>query len=72
MDWPLYICIIKTGQNMTQTKAPSVFLSIEQFDMDLEDCLTIIQEPTRSNHYYVCEYVSPALYKSIIHIYLTK
>jgi hypothetical protein len=50
----------------------TVYLSIEQFDKDLEDCLTIITEPTKNKQYYVCEYVSPALYKSIVHIYITK
>lgn len=49
-----------------------VYLSIEQFDKDLEDCLTIIKEPTKRNPYYVCEYISPAPYKSIVHIYITK
>ena len=47
-----------------------VYLSIEQFDKDLEDCLTIIKSPTKLNPYYVCEYVSHALYKSIVHIYI--
>ena len=49
-----------------------IYLSIEQFDKYLEDFLTIIKEPTRKNQYYVCEYISPALYKSIVHIYITK
>lgn len=57
---------------MVSTATKQVYLSIEQFDKDLEDCLTIITEPTQSNPYYVCEYVSPALYKSIIHVYITK
>jgi len=49
-----------------------VYLSIEQFNKDLDECLTIITEPTDTVHYYVCEYVSFALYKSIVHIYITK
>jgi hypothetical protein len=49
-----------------------VYLSIEQFNKDLEDCLTIIKEPAQRNPYYVCEYVSPALYKSIVNIYTIK
>ena len=57
---------------MTSTATNQVYLSIEQFDEDLEYCLTIITEPTSRNPYYVCEYVSPALYKSIVHIYITK
>jgi hypothetical protein len=57
---------------MKIVKVKEVYLSIENFDKDLEDCLTIIKEPTSSNQYYVCEYVSPALYKSIVHIYINK
>jgi hypothetical protein len=57
---------------MTTTATKNVYLSIEEFDKDLEYCLTIILEPTKENPYYVCEYVSPALYKSIVHIYITK
>ena len=54
------------------TVTKQVYLSIEQFDKDLEDCLTIITEPTQRNPYYVCEYFSAALYKSIVHIYINK
>ena len=54
------------------TKTDDVYLTLEAFDKDLEDCLTIITEPTRRNPYYVCEYVSPSLYKSIVHIYIIK
>lgn len=57
---------------MTNTATKKVYLSIEQFNKDLEDCLTIITYPTHRNPYYACEYVSPALYKSIVHIYITK
>jgi hypothetical protein len=57
---------------MANTAIKQFYLSIEQFDKNLEDCLTIITEPTQRNPYYVCEYVSPALYKSIVHIYITK
>ena len=57
---------------MKSIATKQVYLSIEQFDKDLEDCLTIITEPTQINPYYVCEYISPALYKSIVHIYIIK
>ena len=59
---------------MKNTMAPTkqVYLSIEQFDKDLTDCLTIIMKPTNCNPYYICEYISPALYKSIVHIYIYK
>jgi hypothetical protein len=57
---------------MTTTAPKQVYLSVDRFNKDLDDCLTIITEPTKRNPYYVCEYVSPALYKSIAHIYITK
>jgi hypothetical protein len=57
---------------MASTVTKQVYLSIEQFDKDLEDWLIIITEPTQRNPYYVCEYVSPTLYKSIVHVYITK
>ena len=56
----------------TLKEIKDVYLSIEQFDKDLEECLTIIKEPTKRIPYYVCEYVSPALYKFIVHVYVTK
>lgn len=56
---------------MISTATKKVYLTLEN-DRDLEDCLTIILEPTQCNTYYVCEYVLPALYKSIVHIYITK
>ena len=55
-----------------QTSSPKeIYLSIEQFNKELEDCLTIIKEPTKINKYYVCEYISAGLYKSIVHIYIS-
>ena len=43
-------------------------VTIDQFTRDLETCLTILKEPTKKTPYYVCEYISPALYKTIIHV----
>lgn len=62
----------QTIRQMENTVTKKVFLSIDQFDKDLEYCLTIIIEPTSRNPYYVCEYVFHALYKSIVHVYITK
>ena len=56
---------------MKNLSPKQIYLSIEQFNKELEDCLTIIKEPTKINKYYVCEYISAALYKSIVHIYIT-
>jgi hypothetical protein len=47
-----------------------VYLTQQEFDRDLEDCLTIINYPGKYHNYYVVEYISPALYKSIVHIYI--
>jgi hypothetical protein len=57
---------------MTNPATKEIYLTIQQFDKDLKNCLTIIKEPTHNNSYYVCEYVSFALYKSIVHIYINK
>ena len=53
-----------------KTATKNVFLTIEEFDRDLEICLLIISEPTKIKPYYVCEYTSAALYKSIVHVYI--
>ena len=50
----------------------NVFLTIDEFDRDLEICLLIISEPTKRKPYYVCEYTSSALYKSMVHVYIKK
>jgi hypothetical protein len=60
---------IKKSKIMNATK--KVYLTNEYFQKDLQECLTIIAEPTETNLFYVCEYVSPALYKSIVNVYIT-
>ena len=57
---------------MTTTAPKQVYLSIEQFDKDLENDLTIIKEPTKRKPYYVCECASASISKSIVHIYITR
>jgi hypothetical protein len=54
---------------MNATK--KVYLTKEYFEKYLQECLTIIKEPNQTNLFYVCEYVSPALYKSIVNVYIT-
>jgi hypothetical protein len=49
-----------------------VYLLQEQFDKDLETCLTIIKYPNKKKPFYVCEYISYALYKLIIKVYIIK
>lgn len=53
---------------LQSTKA--VYLTQEEFNRDLEICLLIINESNRQRPYYVCEYTSASLYKSIVHVYL--
>ena len=55
---------------MKAVATKAVYLTQEDFDRDLEICLLIINEPSRQRPYYVCEYTSAALYKSIVHVYL--
>jgi hypothetical protein len=55
---------------MATKTTKDVYLTQEEFDRDLEDCLLIIGYPDKMRNYYVCEYTSPALYKSIVHIYI--
>jgi hypothetical protein len=37
---------------------------------EIANCFTIINRAAQRNPYYVCEYVSPALYKSIVTLIL--
>ena len=43
-------------------------VSRERFEADLEDCLTILDYPSKNKKYYVCEYITPALYKKVINV----
>ena len=49
-----------------------VYLTQEEFNKDLEICLNIINYPNRIRPYYICEYISAALYKRIVHVYIEK
>ena len=49
-----------------------VCLSKKKFSQELNICLTIIKKPTKDALYYICEYVSMARYKSIVHDYVNK
>lgn len=57
---------------MKSVATKEVYLAQEEFNKDLEICLNIINEPSRQRSYYVCEYASAALEKSIVHIYIKK
>ena len=49
-----------------------VYLSKKQFEKDLDDCLTIINYPSRTRKYYVCEHISPALLRRKVKVFVNK
>ena len=49
-----------------------VYLSKDQFEKDLDDCLTIINYPSRTRRYYVCEHISPALLRRKLKVFVNK
>jgi len=51
-------------------KLNDVYLTTEEFKKDLNSCLTIVQEPTDNQKYYVCEYISYSLYTSLVNVYI--
>ena len=63
----------KTG-NTTNTNIMNTLQDVqrtrEQFNNDLEDCLTIIQHPTTNAPYYLCEHISHALIKRTVKVFV--
>ena len=57
---------------MRSVATKAVYLTLEEFDRDLETCLLIINEPSPSSPYYVCEHTSAALDKTIVHVYIKR
>lgn len=49
----------------------NVTITNEQFEQDLNFCLTIIEEPTANNNYYICEYISAGLHTKLVKIFIT-
>ena len=49
-----------------------VYLTQEAFEKDLEECLTIIDYPSKSKPYYVCEHISVGLHKRKVNVYVNK
>ena len=45
-----------------------VFLTAEKFNSELESCLTILEEPSKDRLYYLCEYITPALYSKVVKV----
>lgn len=72
MYWKLlYICIIIIYKTKIMATLQDIYLSQESFDKALDDCLTIIKYPSKSKPYYTCEYISTALYKKNVNIYIS-
>ena len=57
---------------MKNLATKQVYLTQDEFNRDLEICLLIISEPSKRHPYYVCEYTSASLSKSIVHVYIKK
>jgi hypothetical protein len=57
---------------MKSKATKDVYMPLQEFDQELETCLTIVSEPTTRKPYYVCIYVSPSLERSAVHVYITK
>ncbi len=49
-----------------------VYLSIEQFENDLEYSLTILKYPNKKNKFYLCEDISAGLHKKKVRIFINK
>lgn len=54
------------------TQLQDVYLTQEEFEKDLDSCLTIISCPTQSKPYYVCEHISAGLHIRKVHVYVNK
>ena len=71
----LYEFAISISNEIEKRESVSIenyYLSPEQFDKDLDTCLTIIEYPSKDIPYYKCEYISYSLRKKIVHIYINK
>ena len=68
----IFVLTIKKQKIMKLKTTKNLYLTKEEFDKDLEICLVIINEPSKQRPYYVCEYTSAALYKSIVKVYIIK
>lgn len=54
-----------------------MYMTVEEFDHNLESSLIIMNEPTKRQPYYVCEQTYESEYKAgvfkrIVHVYIIK
>lgn len=54
----------------TSENTRKIVLTKTQFLKELKTCLTVIEYKYEFEPFFVCEYVSLALYKSIIHVFI--
>ena len=55
---------------ITMRTLDDVYLSMEQFEKELDYCLTIIEYPSKAQKYYVCEHISAALERSQVKVFV--
>ena len=49
-----------------------VFLTPEEFDRDLEGCLTIISYPSKRKPFYICVRISTAHLRSKVRVFVNR
>ena len=57
---------------MKNLKIKNVHLSQEAFDKDLDECLTIINYPSKSRPYYMCDNIFASPEKRRVRVYVGK
>ena len=60
------------GKEQLESMLEASGMSKEQFEKDLDDCLTIINYPSRTRKYYVCEHISPALLRRKVKVFVNR
>ena len=53
------------------TNLKDVYLTIEAFNKDLDECLTIIEYPSKTKPFYVCENISSGLHKRKVNVHIS-
>ena len=57
-----------TTKTLRSMSREIIRVSRERFERDLDDCLTILHYPSRNRKYYVCEYITPDLYRKVVKV----
>ena len=51
-------------------KLDDVYFTMEQFEKELDICLTILFYPTQECRYYVCQHISAGLRKRFVNVFI--